>query len=323
MKEKINLELATKLYHDMLLIRLAEQHIVDVYHTDVVKSPVHLSIGQEAISAAICQALSHDDLISNTYRSHATYIAKGGNLNQMMAELYGKSGGCARGKAGSMHLVDIKNGIIGTSAVVGTTIPVAAGFALALKQEFKKTGKQKVIISVFGDGATEEGCFYETLNFAVLQNLPIIFICENNNLAIHSPLEKRWGTNNICKKVESFGIQSLKIDDGDVFKISDAINKSVNSVRENSKPLFLELKTYRWLEHVGPADDHDADYRNVAELNKWQKEDQILKLEQILEPSTVNDIKKVVDCKLQEAIDFAKSSSFPVKQELYDYVYAN
>src|SRR4029078_7138724 len=151
-----------------------------IYHTDAVKSPVHLSVGQEAIAVGICDPLAKDDIVSNTYRCHATYIAKGGDFNEMMPELYGKATGCAGGKAGSMHLVDIKNGILGASAVVGTTIPVAAGYALAMQMQAKTTGHQRIVVSVFGDGATEEGCFSETINFAALHKLPMIFICENN-----------------------------------------------------------------------------------------------------------------------------------------------
>ena len=185
-------ELAARLYKKMLLIRRFECRLAEVYHTDVIKSPVHLSVGQEAVAVGVCDPLERQDVISNTYRCHATYIAKGGNLNTMMAELYGKRTGCAGGKAGSMHLIDIEQGVLGASAVVGTTIPVATGYALAFKKEANTTGHQRVVVSMFGDGGTEEGCFYESLNFAALHQLPIIYVCENNRLAIHTPIEKKW-----------------------------------------------------------------------------------------------------------------------------------
>src|SRR5687768_12628 len=156
----------------MLLIRRVEEYICEVYASDAIKSPVHLSIGQESVAVGICDPLQPDDLVSNTYRCHATYIAKGGDLKQMMAELYGKAGGCARGKAGSMHLIDMPHGVMGASAVVGTTIPVAAGYAQAMQWDAKNNtkggGKPRVVVAICGDGATEEGAFSETLNYAAL-----------------------------------------------------------------------------------------------------------------------------------------------------------
>src|SRR3990167_5953243 len=196
-------ELVARLYKRMSLIRRFEMRLAEIYHTDAIKSPVHLSIGQESIAVGVCDPLEKDDIVSNTYRCHATYIAKGGDLNEMMAELYGKSTGCAGGKAGSMHLVDMRRGIMGASAVVGTTVPVAAGYALAMQMQAHNSGHQRIVVSVFGDGATEEGCFYETLNFASLHKLPILFVCENNRLAIHTPLEKRWATERMCERVRS------------------------------------------------------------------------------------------------------------------------
>ena len=250
-----DIKIIRRLYHSMLLIRRVEEYVAEVYPTDAIKSPVHLSIGQESIAVGVCDPLAADDLISNTYRGHATYIAKGGDVNQMMAELYGKAGGCAAGKAGSMHLVDMPNGVMGASAVVGTTIPIAAGYALALKREAKKTGKQRAIVSMFGDGATEEGCFAETLNFAALHALPVLFVCENNGLAIHTGTHKRWATERLRERVETYGIPTDYIEDGDVFAIRDSVTRALTNIRAGKGPQFLECKTYRWLEHVGPTDD--------------------------------------------------------------------
>ncbi len=267
-----------RLYHCMLLIRRVEEHIAQVYPTDAVKSPVHLSIGQESVAAGVCDALRADDMVSNTYRCHATYIAKGGDLNAMMAELYGKAAGCAGGKAGSMHLVDMQHGVMGASAVVGTTIPIAAGYALALKKD-KST---RAVAAFFGDGATEEGCFPETLNFAALHKLPILFVCENNRLAIHTPIEKRQAVQNIRGKVEAYGIPTLHIGDGDVFKIRDMTAQCLERIRAGAGPMFIECDTYRWLEHVGPTDDHGSGYRDLGEFNQWKENDQIARLEKML-----------------------------------------
>src|SRR6266700_2692531 len=168
------------LYRKLRLIRRAEEEIARIYPSDKIKSPVHLSIGQEAVSVGVCDPLRPDDVVSGTYRSHASYLAKGGDLRALFAELYGKATGCARGKGGSMHLVDMNQYILGTSAVVGTTVPIAVGYSLALKRE----GKGRVVASFFGDGATEEGVLYESLNFAALHHLPVLFVCENYFLAI-------------------------------------------------------------------------------------------------------------------------------------------
>ncbi len=312
-----------RLYHSMLLIRRAEEHICKVYHTDAIKSPVHLSIGQESIAAGICDALAADDIVSNTYRCHATYIAKGGDLNQMMAELYGKAGGCAAGKAGSMHLIDMPHGIMGASAVVGTTVPVAAGYALAMKRDAKKTGKQRVVVAVFGDGATEEGVVSETLHFAVLHKLPIIFICENNRLAIHSKLEQRWPSELLARdRAAIYKIPTHYVPDGDVFGVRDTVLAACDVVRKGNGPVFIECATYRWLEHVGPTDDHNAGYRDVAEYEKWKANDQIARLEKLLGADAAT-IQKKVEAELQAAIAFAEKSPYPEDSQLNVNVYAS
>jgi TPP-dependent pyruvate/acetoin dehydrogenase alpha subunit len=313
-----------RLYKSMLLIRRVEEHICEVYSSDAIKSPVHLSIGQESIAVGVCDALNKDDMISNTYRCHATYIAKGGNLNEMMAELYGKSGGCAAGKAGSMHLVDMKNGVMGASAVVGTTVPVAAGYAFAMKQDAKKTGKQRVVVAMFGDGSTEEGVFAETLHFAALHNLPMIFLLENNRLAIHSKLEQRWTSETLVRdRAKVYGLETDFVADGDVLVIRDKIAAACEKIRlgKTNAPIFIECATYRWLEHVGPTDDHDSGYRDLEEYKKWKENDQIARLEKML-GDDAKVIKKQVELELAAAIEFAINSPYPQDNELLKNVYA-
>jgi TPP-dependent pyruvate/acetoin dehydrogenase alpha subunit len=316
-------KLIERLYKKMLLIREVEQEIVDTYFTDVIKSPVHLSIGQEAVAVAACDPLNHDDLISNTYRCHATYLAKGGDLNAMMAELYGKRDGCAAGKAGSMHLVDMAQGVLGSSAVVGTTIPVAVGYALALQREAEKTGKQRVIVAMFGDGATEEGCFSESINFAALHRLPILFLCENNGLAIHTPLEKRWSTKHLCARVATYGIPAHAIRDQDIFTMHAWVNQTLADIRQGRGAAFLECDTYRWMEHVGPLNDHDACYRSQEEFEQWRARDQLVRLGDLLDREQRQGIEKEVQQMIAHAVEFAKNSTFPAtEQELYANVYA-
>jgi pyruvate dehydrogenase E1 component alpha subunit len=315
--------LVARLYKKMSLIRRSELRLAEIYHTDVIKSPVHLSVGQEPVAVAVCDPLEKDDLVSNTYRCHATYIAKGGNLNAMMAELYGKRDGCAGGKAGSMHLIDMENGVLGASAVVGTTIPVAAGHALAMKMKAKETGHQRVVVSVFGDGATEEGCFYETINFAALFKLPILFVCENNGLAIHTPIEKRWPTQKLCERVQTYGIDTLKIDDACVFTLRDAVTKALHRVRYEVMPFFIECRTYRWFEHVGPNDDHDSPYRDLEEYRYWQEQDQIKRLANMLDEKLVSQLEDEITAEIKTAEVFADKSPYPTDDELYAHVYAS
>ena len=319
----INQELVERLYKSMLLIRQFELRLAEVYHTDVIKSPVHLSVGQEAVSVGICDVLEADDVVSNTYRCHATYIAKGGDLNEMMAELYGKTTGCAGGKAGSMHLVDVKRGIMGASAVVGTTVPVAAGHAWAFQQDAKQTGKQRVVATVFGDGATEEGSFYETMNFAALKKLPMVFICENNRLAIHTPIEKRWATDRLCERIATYGIKTHKIDDSDIFKLRDVMAEAIADARAGKGPTFIEVATYRWLEHVGPRDDHDHEYRDGEVYQQWKTNDQITRLAGMLDEPTLTRIQQEVTKAITASEDFAEKSPYPAAEELYTNVYAN
>lgn len=317
-------ELVARLYKRMSLIRRFELRLAEIYHTDAVKSPVHLSVGQESVAVGICDPLEKDDIVSNTYRCHATYIAKGGDLNEMMAELYGKRTGCAAGKAGSMHLVDMKHGILGASAVVGTTIPIAAGYALAMTMEAKTTGRQRVVVSVFGDGGTEEGCFYESINFAALHKLPIIFVCENNRLAIHTPIEKRWASQKLCERIATYGIETHKIIDADVFAIRDTVAKAAGQIRKKGKgPIFIECATYRWLEHVGPRDDHSDAYRDPHEYSRWKGNDQIERLAKMLDEGTRQRLDDEVTTEIQAAEEFAETSPYPSAEELYTNVYAS
>lgn len=315
-------ELVRRLYHSMLLIRRVEEHICDVYHTDAIKSPVHLSIGQESVASGICDAMQGDDMVSNTYRCHATYIAKGGDLRGMMAELYGKSGGCAGGKAGSMHLVDFPRGVMGASAVVGTTLPVAAGYAQAYQWDAKKTGKQRAVVAICGDGATEEGCYAETLNYAALKKLPLLFVVENNGFAIHTPISRRQPNWSLKERVATYGIPVQHIKDGDVFAVRDATLKALEAIRAGQGPQFIECETYRWMEHVGPTDDHDhGPYRNHEDYARWKADDQVARLQKMLGVEAAS-VEATVEAELQDAIDFAIASPYPHDSELYKNVYA-
>ena len=226
-----------RLYRSLRLIRRAEEEIARIYPSDKIKSPVHLSIGQEAVSVGVCDALRPDDVVAPTYRGHAAFLAKGASLRGLMAELYGKSTGVAGGKGGSMHLIDTSHNVLGASAVVGTTIPVAVGYALALK----RMGSDRVAAAFFGDGATEEGVFAESLNFASLHKLPVLFVCENNYYAIHTPITQRWATQRLCERVATYGIPAHQVDDGDVFKLRALTSKSLDAMRRGGGPVVHRM----------------------------------------------------------------------------------
>ena len=312
-------ETLARVYRSLRLIRRTEEEIARIYPSDKIKSPVHLSIGQESVSVGVCDILDASDVISATYRGHAAYLAKGGDLKQMMAELYGKGTGCAAGKAGSMHLIDMDANVLGMSAVVGTTIPVAAGYAFALQRE----GKGRIAASFFGDGATEEGVFSETLNFASLHKLPILFVCENNGFAIHSPIANRWATEALCERVRTYGIETRELADGDVFAIREAAGQAAQVIRGGGGPQFIECKTYRWREHVGPGEDYDDGYRTRDELEPWQARDQVAATGAILDDAERQAIDDEVEGLIAEAVDFAEQSPWPEPEELYSHVLAD
>ncbi len=312
-------ETLVRVYRSLRLIRRTEEEIARLYPSDKIKSPVHLSIGQESVSVGVCDVLDAGDVISATYRGHAAYLAKGGDLNRMMAELYGKVSGCAAGKAGSMHLVDMAAGVMGMSAVVGTTIPIAAGYGFALQSE----GKGRMVVSFFGDGATEEGVFSETLNFASLHKLPVLFVCENNGYAIHSPIENRWATERLSERVRTYGIPTTELAEDDVFAIRGVAEKAVNDIRNGKGPQFMECKTYRWREHVGPAEDYDDGYRTRAELETWLANDQVAAVGKMLEDAERTAIDEDVDKRISEAVDFAEQSPWPEPEELFSHVFAD
>jgi len=307
-----------RFYRALYRIRRVEEEIAAVYPTDKIKSPVHLSIGQEAVSVGVCEALDRDDVVFGTYRSHALYLAKGGDLQKMIAELYGKLDGCAKGKGGSMHLIDVAARVMGASAVVGTTIPQAVGFAYALKLQ----RKDSVVVSVFGDGAVDEGVFHESLNFAALKSLPIIFVCENNLYAIHSHQLQRQKVNNICERARIHGMPAEQIPDNDVVRIYEKMNEAVGRLRSGQPgPFFFECLTYRLKEHVGPNDDFQLGYRSREEAEPWIKADPIKQLGDRLDPQRRCEIEAAVETEIRDAFAFAERSPFPQAAELYTDVF--
>lgn len=307
-----------KIYRQLYLIRRTEEEIIRIYPTDKIKSPVHLSIGQEAISVGVCAALEADDIVFGTYRSHALYLAKTGDLKGFFAELYGKITGCVKGKGGSMHLANVSKGMMGTSAVVGTTIPQAVGYAYMIKQ----CGEKKIVVSFMGDGATEEGVFHESMNFAALKQLPIIFICENNSLAIHTYQHQRQHVPEVTGVVRAYGIPATRIEHSSISEIYSRVGKAVTAIRTGkSGPAFFECMTSRWKEHVGPNDDFVLGYRSQEEVQKWKDRDELVVLGKKIRERRRAQIETEVEKEIQEAIQFAEGSAFPGAEELYTDVF--
>ena len=312
--KKSNSKLIEKFYRSLYRIRKVEEEIARIYPTDKIKSPIHLSIGQEAISVGVCEALRPDDIVFGTYRSHAMYLAKGGDLKKMIAELYGKSSGCAKGKGGSMHLINMEKGVMGTSAIVGTTIPLAVGYAYGFK--YKKS--DSLVVSFFGDGATDEGAFHESLNFAALKKLPVLFVCENNFYAIHSHHLSRHHSDNIIERARVYGMPSERVGDTDIFKIYELAKTYIEKIRKGKGPAFIECICCRWKEHVGPKDDFNLGYRNEDEVLYWRQRDQLRRLRSLLDPLALKTIELNVEREIKEAFRFAQESPFPDREALYE-----
>jgi pyruvate dehydrogenase E1 component alpha subunit len=301
-----------KLFESMLRIRLVEESIADKYSEQKMRCPTHLSIGQEAIAVGVCANLTSQDQVLSTHRAHAHYLAKGGCLNSMMAEIYGKASGCSKGMGGSMHLIDTSVGFMGSTAIVGNTIPVAVGLAL----EKKLTRKKSVACVFFGDGATEEGAFYESVNFAIIHSLPILFICENNLYSVYSGLEVRQPVDRkIYKMVSALGISAQHGNGNDVEEVARKVKHAKTMILKSGGPQFLEFDTYRWREHCGPNFDNNIGYREESEFLKWKKKDP---LKNFYSENSQKYIDRKIDTISQEIDDahqFADDSKFPTLQE--------
>ena len=309
-------EISERFYREALRIRRVEEEIIRVYDTDVIKSPVHLSIGQEAVVVAVCSHLTQKDVVYATYRGHAAYLAKGGSLDRMVAELYGKSTGLARGKAGSMHLGDMSVNMIGTSAIVASGLPNALGHAFALQQQ----NIDAIVVCFFGEGATDEGVWHETMNFAGLRKLPILFVCENNAYAIYSHVKDRMAEPNLCERAQAYRVSATSVRGGDIFDMHNAAGDAIAAIRAGDGPRFLEIETYRWRDHVGPGEDRHIGYRPDEELDAWREADQVARLAAQLDAETRAAIDREVEEELKRAFDAAAAADIPDVEVMYDNV---
>ena len=311
-------EILTALYERMLLIRKVEEKIAELYPEQEIKCPTHLSIGQEACAAGVCTALEQNDYVFSTHRCHSHYLGKGGDVKQMFAELYGRSTGCAKGKGGSMHLVDPEVSMMGASAIVGGTIPLAVGAALAAR--FR--GERRVAVAFFGDAACEQGVFHESMNFAALKKLPVLFVCENNFFATQTPFSARQSLDNIWERGKAHGVPGWRLDGTNVIEVYQGAKEAVSRARKGEGPALLECRAYRWKEHVGPNYDYNMGYRTKEELDDWVDRCPIRNLESSLRRSSptaerdVTEIQERVNQTIEAAIQYAKQSPQPEAREL-------
>ena len=323
--QKSQVSLWLRLLNHMYRIRMVEEEIASRYGEGKMRCPTHLSIGQEGVPAALAECLLPTDYAVSTHRGHAHYLAKGGNLNSMIAEIYGKATGCSRGKGGSMHLIDKSVGFMGTSAIVGNSIPIGVGLALAAQYR----GSDQISCIYLGDGATEEGVYYESLNFAALKKLPALFVCENNLYSVYSPLNVRQPKDRcIATVAQAMGLKTFKGDGNDVVAVHSECSRAIEDMRASGGPWLLEFSVYRWREHCGPNFDNDIGYRTEEEYEEWRQREPIGQLRQKLQGGVHDFVDReqkmlaALRAEISSAFEFAESSPFPAAEEAFQGEYA-
>jgi len=311
------------LYKKLYLARRAEEKIRQHYDEDEMKTPMHMSMGEEAIAVGVCHALKAEDQVFTSYRSHAIYLAKTQDTDDFFAEMYGKDTALLKGKGGSMHMCAPDSGFMGTSAIVASIIPVAVGAAFANKQK----GNGKLVAVFFGDGAIDEGDFWESLNVACLMKLPVLFVCEDNRLAVHTPTSKRHGYTSITDIVSKFNCNVLKENTTDAEVIYKLTGKAIKLMKTTQMPCFMHLRYYRYLEHVGINEDFEAGYRPREEFEEWHKKDPVnlqraKLLKQGVKEEEVTGVEREIDNQIENSIRLAKEAPFAEASELYNGVFA-
>ena len=313
------------LHRDMLRVRLIEEAVADRYHLDnEMRCPVHLSIGQEAVSAGVCLALRRDDQIVTTHRGHAHYLSKGGDLNAMLCEFHGKAPGCCGGRGGSMHLFDSDAGVLMSAPIVASSIPVGVGAALGMKQ----AGSDAVAVVFLGDASVEEGVFHESANFAAIRKLPVIFVCENNLFSVYTPLDQRQPERPLTDLAAAHGLACMQVDGNDCEAVYNATAKAAEAARAGEGATFILADTYRWREHCGPYYDNDLGYRSVEEFERWQSRDPVemqrsrLAEAGLLQAEAETRLAAEIAAEIDRAFEFALNATFPDAETAGDHVFA-
>jgi pyruvate dehydrogenase E1 component alpha subunit len=315
-KEKL-----VEMLRKMLRIRFFEEKVFELYAQNLVSGTIHLYLGEEAVAVGVCSTLRKDDYITSTHRGHGHCIAKGGELKRVMAEILGKKTGYCKGKGGSMHIADFSIGMLGATAVVGAGIPIAVGAGLSVK--LSKT--DQVVACFFGEGASNQGTFHESINMASLWKLPVIFVCENNLYAMGTRQSRAMATENIADRGVAYGIPGEVVDGNDVLAVHEVTQKAVERARKDEGPTLIECKTYRQKGHsrVDPAK-----YRPKEEVKEWLAKDPIKHFkDKLLQTKTLTEakiqqIEEEVSAEIEEAVKFATQSPYPAPEEALEDVYA-
>ena len=322
----VDAQTARRLYRELVRIRMIEEKIVELYPEQEMRCPVHLSIGQEAVPVGLCAHLRKDDQVMSTHRGHAHYLAKGGDLRRMYAEFDGKETGCDSGRGGSMHLLDLEAGFLGSVPIVGSTIPIAVGAAWASQLRGET---ERVTVVFFGEGATEEGVFYESINFASLKQLPVLFVCENNQYSVYSPMNVRQPAGvPVREKATAHGVPVLHGDGNDLQAVYALSRQAVAHVRSGKGPMFVEFDTYRWREHCGPNYDNTIGYRTEEEFQLWRKRcpvdafEALVTAAGVMTATDVAGVRQEIQAEIESAVAFAKTSPFPAATEASRFTYA-
>ncbi|MFZ0965647.1 MAG: pyruvate dehydrogenase (acetyl-transferring) E1 component subunit alpha [Candidatus Bathyarchaeia archaeon] len=305
----------------MLEIRFFEEKVFGLYAQNLVPGTIHLYLGEEAVAVGVCTALNKDDYITSTHRGHGHCIAKGADLNRTMAEILGKKTGYCKGKGGSMHIADFSISMLGATAVVGAGLPIAVGAGLSVK--LRRT--DHVVACFFGEGASNQGTFHESINMASIWKLPVIFVCENNLYAMGTRQSTVMAIENVADRAGAYGIPGVVVDGNDVLAVYEATQRAVERARKGEGPTLIECKTYR---HKGHSRVDPAKYRPKEEVEEWLAKDPIKRFkEKLLQTNTLTEaeiqqIEKEVSAEIEEAVKFAMESPYPAPEEALEDVYA-
>ena len=320
---QVEKKLCLKMYEQMLTIRRFEEKAIELFEHNVLRGNIHPCIGQEAVSVGICSNLRRDDYMVNTHRGHGNCIAKGGNLKLMMAELLGKSTGYCKGKGGSMHIADFEGGNLGANGIVGGGIPIAVGAGISIQNR----GTDQVVACFFGDGASNQGTFHESMNLAALWRLPVIFICENNQYALSTPVKEAISVPHISDRAKAYGIPGFHIDGNDIVEVYTKMKEATEKARAGEGPTLLDCVTYRFFGHFTGDPGKGLTYRTKQEMDQWLNRCPIktfrerLHQEKIMTEEMGKAIEANVKASIDEAVQFAKESPFPLPEEVMQDVF--
>ncbi len=314
-------QLALSLYKQMLRIRRFEEKLLELFSTRLMPGTIHQCNGQEAVAAGVCAHLKREDYIVTTHRGHGHCLAKGANINAVMAEIFAKSTGCCKALGGSMHIADLDAGVLGSNGIVGAGIPIAVGAGLTCK--YKKNGR--VSVTFFGDGASNEGAFHEAINLAAVWALPVIFVCENNLYGYSTHYKRTMLLDDISKRAAAYGIVGTTVDGMDVKAVYDAAGEAVERARKGQGPTLIECKTYRYRGH---SRFENPNYRTKEELNEWLQKDPIklfgdyLETELAVASDKLNELEQQITQEIEKAVQFAQNSPDPKPLDYRKYIYS-